>query len=90
MPLNTKYCYLPPFGRNSNGKLQVMASNLSYRLGGYGQPGGGSKMVPIKMSSPHSYLTSILLYTLEAYRAPFGHNTITIRGGQTDRAIGMG
>ena len=52
---------------------------------GYGGP-RGSKMVPIEISSQHSYSTSYTLYT---YLAPFGNNTQRCRR-QTDRAIGKG
>ena len=79
IPLNTKCCpvchclaaipissYDPQFRRPHSGVRVDL---------------GGRKWYKSKISSPHSYSTSI--HTQEAYLAPFGHNTQ--RGSQTDR-----
>ena len=64
--------HLPPFDRNSMPSYSPL--NSTPVLGGSGRP-RGSKLVPIEISSPHSYWTSIYtVHTPSSYLTPFSHN----------------
>ena len=69
--------YLPPFGRKSSVKLWHPIRAI--RLGSQGGP-RESKMVPIKIPTPHSYSTSFRTISLSG--------TIQQRDRQTNRVIG--
>ena len=75
-PINTTFCYLPPFGRNSNANSYA-PSPLSAPFAGLGGP-KGSKCYQSKC---RSLIPIRLLYTVQTYLAPFGHDTQ--RGRQT-------
>ena len=82
LPNTFKYkalLYLPPFGRNSDVKLWLLQLEPPIRV--YDVP-WGSKVVPIEMSTLHSYATSVHTIYLYAYRAPLSRNTQRVR--QTD------
>ena len=81
---NKVLLYLPPYGSNSNVKLCPPPISTTALWGkGVRADLGGRKWYQLKCS-PH--IPFQLLYTLQAYLAPFGYNTPQ----QTDRAMPKG